>query len=686
MKNYKNDDMNSPDDVIYQDRLNEELNPDYSEDQPEVTESDDEIIKQFTEHKAAMNSKWDDIYSGMEEDWDIYTLDQWTESGKRARGKRPIVTVDICRKFVKTIVAETFRNPPGVKLTARKEDANVKAKAIADAIRYFEDRTGAIYAYSFAKECAAVAGIGWLKVTYRYDEQQAMPAVIDIDRVEDPLSIQIDPDIKELDGSDALFAYEDHGKKDGKDNVTYWWKSEDGLKVNWAVICDGKVVKDKGIFPGSSIPLVPVFGEIYKLRGKLKVFGIIRQLRDTQRSYNYTLSEGIERLALTPKNPIDAAEGSISQQYMGDWVRSMTEPVPIRFYKATDNDGATLPPPKRTDTNPDTAWLAPLVSMLQLNAKETVGIYDTALGMGMGDESGVAIKARQDQGDRGHLVYDEHLQISIKHVGRIALDLLEPVITPAGLLPILEEDGKVAVMSIGQPTQAIDPNTGEPAYDLMGYPVMDKPMLEDLDPTDLDISISAAPAYATRKQEGMNNITALLGNLPPEMMSAIIPKLIRDQDFPGSAEYADILDGGVNKQDPAMIQQQMQELQAQLQQANDVAMQLQQQNERLNIEIQNQTQITLAKTQMDNNTKMAIEDKKIQAQLIMKEMELNYKNNSDDKKIMTVEYQEGQENLRKLADISQKAEKDNADIALKAQKAQQDIISKIDVQPMTFIQ
>ena len=111
----------------------------------------------------------------------------------------------------------------------------------------------------------------------------------------------------------------------------------------------------------------------------------------------------------------------------------------------------------------------------------------------------------------------------------------------------------------------------------------------------------------------MNNITALLGNLPPEMVSAIIPKLIRDQDFPGSAEYADILDGGVNKQDPAMIQQQMQELQAQAQQANDMVMQLQQQNERLTIEIQNQTQATLAKTQMDNNTKMAIEDKRIQA-------------------------------------------------------------------------
>lgn len=606
-RDFKRDPSNSPDDAIYEEALLE-ANQEAGEVIDEVTEDDEEILAQYAEHNAQMEGHWSQIYDECEEDWEIYNLKQWTERGKMARKGRPIVTMDICRKFVKAVVAETFRNPPGVKLNARKDSSSEKALAIADAIRYFEDRTGAIYAYSFAKECAAVCGIGWVKVTYRYDEQEALPAVIDIDRVDDPLSIMIDPDSRELDGSDMMFAKEIHGCTKGSEKVTYWWKDSDG-KVKWALI-DGKKIDDKGVWPGADIPLVPVYGEITRIRKQTHVFGLIRQLRDTQRSYNYTMSEGIERLALTPKSPIMAAEGSIAQNRIRDFERSATEPVPILWFNSTHPvSGEPLPPPTRNMSEPDTQWLVPMANLLHIGAKETTGIFETSFGAGPAEMSGTAIQQKLEAGDRGHLVYDEHLQIAVKQVGRIMLDLLEPVVTPSGMLPLMSEDGTRGSMALGE--AAINPMTG--------MPIEQGPSVPDLDPTDLDISVSAAPAYATRKQEGLQSIMQMIERLPPEQAMSLIPQVIRDMDFPGSAKYANILSGGEN---PQVMAQQLQEAQAQLQQAGQQMSELQAQNMQLTMQLNHNTQAMLARAEIDSNTKLAVQKMKGEQEMGIKQMEL----------------------------------------------------------------
>lgn len=678
-------DFGSPDEELDEERAEIALNPEYEqeEDTEEWTEDDIEIIEQFDEHYSTMTSHWEPIYKEMEDDWNMYKLDQWTEEAKRARGRRPKLTQDIIRKFVKSVVAETFRNPPGVKLTARNEGSSKKAKYISEAIRYFEARTGAIYAYSFAKESAAVCGIGWLKVTYRYDEQQAMPAVIDIDRVNDPLSVMIDPDARELDGSDALFAVELHGKTDGKEKFTYWWKDKED-QVKWAIICNG-AIEEKGIFPTTDIPLIPVYGEIYNIRNKMTCFGIIRQLKDTQRAYNYTFSEGIERLALTPKSPIIAHQGSIPKPYVNDWQRSMTEPVPLLFWNAKDENGnPTLPEPHRGDSNPDTAWIGPMIQQLQMTANETTGIYPDSYGAQNSAESGIAIKARMEGADRGQLVYDEHLNLSIKQVGLIMLDLLEPVVTPSGILPIMGEDGEVGMKNIGMGEPMIDPNTGMQMLDqYTGMPMMMEPELPDLDVTDLEINVSAAPAYATRKQEGIDKITEILPMLPPEQASMLIPQIIRSMDFPGAEEYANILapaqDAGP---DPMALQQQLSEAQAQMEQMNQALTEMQNQNMQLNMQLSQNTQAMMAKAQLDSQTKLAVEQMKQEGIMVKTQMQIQADAEADNKGIMSDMNQQQNDMQLELAKIANETERDNAELALKAQQQQIDVLSAVTTEVM----
>jgi hypothetical protein len=674
MEKFKKDTKNSPDEVLYEEALEDNKlgeEEDGAESESEMTETDDEIIEKFGKDKARMDEHWDPLYNEAEEDWDIYLLDQWSADGIQKRKGRPIVTVDMCRKYVKSVVAETFKNPPGVKLSARKDGASKKAQAMADAIRYFEDRTGSIYAYSFAKECAAVGGIGWLKVTYRYDEQQAMPAVIDVDRVDDCFSIKLDPDSRELDGSDSMCAYEDHGKKGKCTSVTYWWKDEEG-RVKWAVIEDGKTIEDKGEWPGKDIPLIPVYGEIYRLRGKTQIFGLIRQLRDTQRSYNYALSEGIERLALTPKAPIQAMVGSISKQHEPDWQRSMIEPVPILYANPYDTNGNPLPMPVRSVTTPDTDWMVPLTQMLQQNAKETTGIFDTSFGAGPAEMSGTAIAQKTAAGDRGHLVYDEHLQVSVKHVGRIMLDLLEPVVTPGGMMPLLSEDGKVTQQEVGAPP--VDMNGmqmgGQMDQNGMMMPPP-APELPDLDPSDLDISVSSAPAYATRKEEGLKNIMQMIERLPPEMASALIPKVIRDMDFPGSQEYSDLLNPQAGANDPQAQAQQMAQMQQQLAEAQAQMTQLTAQNQQLTMEIQNQTQAKMGVAQMDNQTKAQISAQHEQAETERLMMKLQADAQLAGQKLTVEVGKASAQSQTAQAQMAQQSDKDNIDIQLRVNQQQQ---------------
>ena len=587
---------------------------------PKNTDRDKKILDQYTKRRKAMEAHWEPVYKLSREDWAIYNLDQWTQSASNARGTRPKLTVDISRKYVKAVVASTHQTPPGIKLTARSDNGSVKANAIGEAIRYFEDRSGAIYTYTWAQECAAVGGFGWGKVSYSHDPQQAIPSVIEIVKIMDPFSVLVDPDIQTLDGSDMIDCVELHGKtsrsktgKNHKDKATYWYIDESTEQVKWAVI-EGDSVESKGIFPGHFIPIVPTFGEYSIIDGKLHCMGIIRQIKDTQRAVNYAVSEGIERMALTPKSPFQYAKGSVDESDLREMERSIVEPIAHIGYNAYDPDDATktYSAPVRNNTNPDIGWLDGVVNTFLNSAKESTGLYDASLGNeDTSNQSGVALKAKVGASDRGQLVYSEHLQISVKQYGRIIMGIFPTVIEPYGVLPAQKEDGTQVQYPIGdQPTMMMDAN-GQPVLDQNGQPMIQTPNVTDLEPSDLDISISSAPAYSTRKQDGLDNMTKLL-QLSPEFAPKVADLIVKGMDFPGGDEIASRLAPADAQQgqapiDPATQQQlsQIPQLQQQLQEA-------QQQNQALQFQIQKNAELELQKTQM----KIASDER-------MKMMELN---------------------------------------------------------------
>ena len=134
---------------------------------------------------------------------------QWPNAIRRSRDveSRPCLTMNILRQHNLQIINEGKRNKASVKVIPVGNGATAEAakmwRGIFDHIEY---QSNAQTAYSVAREFQVFAGLGywrlvtdWVPGTW---EQE-----IYIRSVPDPLTVYLDPDIRERDGSDAAFAF-----------------------------------------------------------------------------------------------------------------------------------------------------------------------------------------------------------------------------------------------------------------------------------------------------------------------------------------------------------------------------------------------------------------------------------------------------------------------------------------------
>jgi hypothetical protein len=626
-------DYSSPDDSQFLEAIGVDEKEDDSQEVSEFGLSKEEeakLIKRASKASKEAHSYWDSIYDLMEDDWDMYSgLSQWTEEASNARRNRPKLTLNHLPKFVKRIVAETKKNPPGAKLAPREAGDKLKADIGSGVVRYIEDCSGAKYAYSHALECAVIGGLGWYKGTF--DDKKII-----LKKVKDPFYFQMDPDAEEVDGSDAKYFIAHTKKKDGKkviDCFEYWFKDED--EVKWAII-EGNTIKDYGIFPGQIIPIFPVFGEDMSFRDERIVKGIIRDMTDAQRTYNYIKSQEVETVALTPKSPVIAMEGQL-EGFEDDWRKASKSPVDILYYKKP-KQGEQSVPPSFGGAKPDTTWAAGITSGAQQDLREISGIYDTNLGSDDRAMSGKAIIAKQDAGDASQYTYTEHLMATIQWSTKWILGMIKPVLGDKQVLTILGEDGKQSVIDTRTPQ--VDPVTGQP-------------VMLDLDFGEMDISVSSGPAYATRREAGANAMQEIMVAIP-NSANLIADLAVRNLDVPGAEEAADRLKRALPPEirDPqpeqagmvpqAMVDQIMGQSEQTIQQQQEVINKMAQQLQSLQLELQNQTNVELSKQQINSSTQIAV-----------------------------AQIKESGADGRKMAEIQAKAESDNKKIIADAQKTNQ---------------
>lgn len=538
----------------------------------------------------------------------------------RENSNRPCLTINRLPAYMRQIINDGRQNRPSIKVRPSDSGSDQQtAQILSGLIRNIEQNSGADIAYDTALEGAVGNGFGYWRVGIKYASDDAFDLDLEIQRISNPFTVYRDPTSKAADSSDWNVAFvtemvdmDDFEKSyKGADPVD-WRGDYDGLKAPWRdgdqvrlaeywkrntvrgellKLSNGMMVTDDvfkkqaelmaalGIrvegsrvtqrqeviqhvlsgaevlhtsrWPGRFIPIVPVYGDEVNVEGKRTFRSMVRDAKDPQRMFNYWRTTATELVALAPKAPWVGPKG-FANSSKNKWETANTENHSYLEYDMTPG-GA---PPQRQ------AFAGVPAGALQeaLNAsddmKAIMGMFDASLGARSNETSGVAIVARQREGDVSNFHFLDNQSRAIRHTGRILIDLIPHIYTGPRMVRVLGPDDSVQNVPVNQQVQM--PNGAQGIFDITTGRY--------------DVTVEAGPSFATRRQEAANQMVELMRAYPPAA-PLLGDLLAKNLDWPGAEEIAARLKTMLPPQlqgqgDPrlAQAQQMIQALQQQIQQ------------------------------------------------------------------------------------------------------------------------
>ena len=366
-------------------------------------------------------------------------------------------------------------------------------------------------------------------------------------------------------------------------------------KIVWRKI-NGFEILEEEKWAGKWIPVIPCLGRQVDFEGNKRLFSLTRFAKDPARMYNYWKSTETELIALAPKAPFIGAEGQF-QGHEQKWSSANRIPHTYLEYKPVTLGGQLAPAPTREPFAGPPAGVVNAEMSASQDIKEVTGIEDPKLDRGS-PISGVALNIQRSQGDQVNFDFLNNLSNSIKHCGRILVDLIPKIYDTERVIRILGEDEGEDIITINNQNADKDGN------------------LYDMKVGLYDVKVDTGPSFATKRQEASQGMISFVSNVPEA--AAVIPDLIaKAQDWPDSDKIAErlkktiapeILGDEISEEDASIMIAQKEQENASLQQQLDQALQIIQAQE-----ITKQT--TLQNTQMKEEGSMQREMLKSQTTL-----------------------------------------------------------------------
>ena len=355
--------------------------------------------------------------------------------------------------------------------------------------------------------------------------------------------------------------------------------------IKWCKLTAMQVLEERE-WPGKFIPVIPVYGQRLFVESKRKKFGLVRMAKDPQRMYNFWQTSITESVALAPKAKWLLAEGQ-DEGHENEWVQANIKSTPVLRYKQTDIEGRPAPVPTRLQPEPPPAGILAASASINEDLQAVLGVFDPNQ-MPTGNISGKALMGQQQQIDLTNYHYYDNLTRSIKHTGKILLDLIPHIYDSQRVMRIIGEDAQPEMVTINEPSQ-----TEEGVYEI----------LNDVTVGQYDVVMDTGPGYNSKRLEAVNSMMPLMqGNEQLFQMAGDL--FIRNMDFPGSDVIADRL-AAMNpmaqidekSKIPPMAQMKMKQMEDQNKQLQDqlIAMQL---------EINNRSQVAQIKEDGANKRKL----------------------------------------------------------------------------------
>ncbi len=322
-------------------------------------------------------------------------------------------------------------------------------------------------------------------------------------------------------------------------------------------IIDGeKILEGPNKWAGKFIPIVLCFGKINNKRGKEYRRGIIRHAKEPQRLYNYSRTMAVEALALPPRAPYLVTPNMIDG-YAHQWDNASIKPLPYLMWNP-DPNAPGLTPQRLAPSIPSSGDLTE-IQITNDELKATTGIFDASLGAQGNETSGVAITARQREGDVATFEYHDNLSRAIKYTGEILVDLIPRIYDTQRQVTILHEDDEDQTITINK--TVFDKDTQKDV------------ILNDISVGKYGVTVTVGPSYSTQRIESVNNMIQMIQAIPA-LGNVAADLVVKNMDFPGSDTIAErynrTLPVNITATDEELQQQQQQGQQETPDQVKDI--------------------------------------------------------------------------------------------------------------------
>lgn len=291
--------------------------------------------------------------------------------------------------------------------------------------------------------------------------------------------------------------------------------------VHW-VKHNGCELLDRKIWPGSSIPIIPVYGDEININGKRIREGLIRQAKDPQRMHNHWVSTETETIGMSPKAPWIGYEGQF-EGHEEKWLTANRRNYAYLEVKPVTVGGAPAPLPTRNVFEPPVQAITNARLQSSEDIKATTGIYDASLGARSNENSGIAIQRRNMQAQTSNFHFVDNLSRSMKHLGRILVELIPKIYDVPRTQRIIGEEGDHQLVRINEVFQ----KGGED-------------VIYDLSKGKYDVVIEVGPGFATKRQEAVASMLDFM-QVYPAAAQVIGDLLAKNMDWPGAQEISDRL-------------------------------------------------------------------------------------------------------------------------------------------------
>jgi len=406
--------------------------------------------------------------------------------------------------------------------------------------------------------------------------------------------------------------YEDEIKRKRYKIIKERWVEDPQWK--WCLITSEEILEKKDL-PWKVIPIVTVIGKESISRGRLSLKGLIRDIIQPCRMYNFLSSSEAELISLSPKTRYIAAEGQL-ESYEDEWGNSNRDTLSTLTYTPKTFEGQLVPPPQPIPFAGVPVGIVNQKQEIIEDIKRITGIYNSSVGQKSNETSGVAIRRREAQADNANYHYIQNYSHAITHEGRIINPALPIIYDTQRTITIMGEDDEEEMTEINGTD---DIGLGDGNY---------------------NVTVSVGPSTNTQREEAAQGMLETLQQVP--LIQNTAPDLVvRSQDWVGKDALADRLEFAVEKQIPgittqvkpeegdndevALLQQQLQQAQQQMQQMAQQAQELQQALQKSNAD-KNAAAAGKAQNDMEQLkiewAKLKAEIEKGKAELALKEKEL----------------------------------------------------------------